>query len=54
MRSTFSCYYLNQKAKDLASLMTIEDRGRVGGGIIQEDDVEYATIPDRKSKTGDK
>ena len=24
--STFSCYYLNQKAKDLASLMTIEDR----------------------------
>ena len=34
--------------------MTIEDRGRVGGGTIEEDDLEFVTIPDRRSKAGDK
>ena len=49
--STFSCYYLNQEAKDLASLMTIEDRK--GNGTILEHDFDadqLITLPDRRSK----
>ena len=61
--STFSTYYLNKQAKDLASLMTIEDRKKkdlFGGEDIFIDDQDFedgrfTTLPvERKSKVGDK
>ena len=54
MSSTFSSYYLNQKAKDLASMITIEDRNKEMsvGEVDLEDIDQLGTIPDRRSKAG--
>ena len=52
--STFSSYYLNRQAKDLASLMTIEDRKDFGAILEQDfDGDQLVTLPDRKSKAPD-
>ena len=54
--STFSSYYLNKQAKDLASITSIEDRQF--GSIDEERDIFAAdpdvglTIADKRSKAG--
>ena len=54
--STFSSYYLNKQAKDLASIASIEDRQF--GSIDEERDIFAAdpdvglTIADKRSKAG--
>ena len=53
--STFSSYYLNNKAKELASLVTIDDRQKEFGAILEQDFEadQLITLPDRKSKAPD-
>jgi len=55
--STFSTYYLNKQAKDLASLMSIDDRNR-NDFILEKDCFDandfLKTLPDRDSKAPDK
>ena len=49
--STFSSYYLNQKAKDLASLATIEDKRDFDTILEQDFEVDQlVNLHDRKSK----
>lgn len=49
--STFSSYYLNQKAKDLASLATIEDKRDFDTILEQDFEVDQlVNLQDRKSK----
>lgn len=57
--STFSCYYLNKQAKDLASIAPFENRQDTDNFILEQDYYQQnpdklLTLPDRGSKAGDK